>query len=129
MNAFLQAISIFCFAMGGVTVMMFAKMNSINRMNDNYTFRQVVGLYFKREWAAYMMSLTFILVYAASYQQWIKLLTTSKYTANTIFAESAGLVWVFSFFVGLFCQWVLYKYLGKLEKENRNPPLPKKEDE
>lgn len=89
----------------GILLSMFIKINDINKANDNYTFNQVIGMFFHKEWASYGASFTVVLIAAFTHDEWLK---------NDQFMGYVKLSAVAFGFLG---QHLLYKFwLGKMEK-------------
>ena len=101
----------------GIFVSLFMKAGDYNKETDDITLRQALGRMISHEWRSYMVSVTVLVFISFTHDEWLKWLSTSKYTADTIFAEFGIMVKLAAFALCFIMQHGIYKYwLGKLSK-------------
>lgn len=117
----IETISLFGAYLLGILLAMWIKINDINNMVDQLTFKKTFVLFFQKEWRSYGFSVTFGLAYALMHDEWIQLLTTTNIAPDKLIDIMGALPMVASFLLGVITQYCGYKFwLGKLEKLFRN---------
>lgn len=101
----------------GILFMIFSKVNDINKKpeNDLFNFKQILAIFFKREWAAYGASFTTVVIAAMTHDEWLIWFSPegklSKLSEVPI-GVKLGMVCF-----GMVGHYILYKFiLGKLDK-------------
>ena len=107
-----HSLPLFGFGLFGVLIMAFVKMNDINKLSDNHTFRFVFNKFWQREWPSYGLSIIIIGATALTHEEWVGYFTS---TVKEKFGMPLGvnLSMISWGFIG---QYVVYKILGKMTK-------------
>lgn len=62
---------LFGFGFGGILIMAFVKMNDINNLCDDYTFKDSFGKFIGREWPSYGLAIVIVFLSALSHEEWL----------------------------------------------------------
>lgn len=134
MNEFLEILKITGTGLLGVFLAMFFKMQDITNANDNLNLKQVAALFFRKCWASYGASITTVLLYAITHENWIELFTGEK-ESHSIVTKIMGMVMLMGALVGFLAQYGAYRYLlPKVDKilktwgGDEQPPAQPKTD-
>lgn len=127
MNHFLtETLPLFGYGFLGVMIMALVKMNDINKMNDQYTFKIVVNKFLSREWPSYSLSLVIVLVTCLTHDEWIVWFQDGGKLANVadvpLGVKLAMVLW------GIVGQYFLYKVLGKMKTPADAKALDEKQE-
>jgi hypothetical protein len=96
----------------GISAAMFLKMQDITNANDNLNFKQVAALYFKKAWASYGASLTVVVLYSVTHENWIEIFTGEK-DSHSIVQKITGMVMIMGALVGFVMQYGYYRFFLK----------------
>lgn len=94
----------------GVFLAMFFKMQDITNANENLDFKQVSYLFFKKCWASYGASVTTVLLYAITRNNWIELFVKPE-ESDSILNKVLGMVMLMGALVGFLAQYGAYRFL------------------
>jgi hypothetical protein len=108
-----ETLPLFGFGILGICIMALVKMNDINNMNDNYTFKIVTAKFLSREWPSYALSILIVLVTCLTHDEWLSAFADggplAKIAEVPIGVKLAMVLW------GIAGQYFLYKLLGKMK--------------
>ncbi len=108
-----ETLPLFGFGILGILIITFVKMNDINQMNDNYTFKIVVTKFLSREWPSYCLSILIVFVTCLTHDEWLQWFADGgplqKVAEVPIGVKLAMVLW------GIAGQYFLYKVLGKMK--------------
>jgi len=107
-----EIIGIIGSGMLGISFVMFIKMQEICDANDKLNMGQVVGLFFKKCWASYGASLTAVIFYSITHNNWVSLLTDSKNPTSTT-SKVMTMTILMGALVGALVQYGAYRILLK----------------
>lgn len=113
MNELWQVIQIILIGIAAILLVIMLKVNDITSTNPNLNFWQVTKLFFSKAQASYFASLIAIIIYAATHEQWVVLVTNPGSDKHGFVEKAVGLVKVMAFFVGGGMQWGMYKFFLK----------------
>jgi hypothetical protein len=102
----------------GIFLAMFFKMQDITNANENLNFKQVAALFFKKCWASYGASITTVLIYAITHENWATLFTGENESAShSLISRLIGMVMLMGVFIGFLAQYGAYRFLlPKIDK-------------
>ena len=106
----MEALQIIGTGLLGVFLAMFFKMQDITNANENLDFKQVAGLFFKKCWASYGASITTVLLYAITRDNWIELFVKPSESQSMI-SKILGMVMLMGALVGFLAQYGAYRFL------------------
>lgn len=115
-NEFFHAASLFGFGFLGVLIMAFVKMNDLNKRSETTTFKSVLSEFIRREWPSYGLSLSIILTTALTHDEWLKIFKSGKIPGGDFFDVVGGYVKLSMVAWGAIGQYLIYKWLGKMNK-------------
>ena len=106
----MEALQIIGTGLLGVFLAMFFKMQDITNANENLDFKQVAALFFKKCWASYGASITTVLLYAITRNNWIELFVKPS-ESHSIVDKILGMVTLMGAAVGFLAQYGAYRFL------------------
>jgi hypothetical protein len=106
----MEALQIIGTGLLGVFLAMFFKMQDITNANENLDFKQVASLFFKKCWASYGASITTVLLYAITRDNWIELFVKPSESQSMI-SKILGMVMLMGALVGFLAQYGAYRFL------------------
>lgn len=119
-----ETLPLFGFGFLGVLIMALVKMNDINKMNDQYTFKIVVNKFLSREWPSYVLSIVIVFATCTTHEEWLVWFkdggALSKVAEVPIGVKLAMILW------GVVGQYFLYKMLGKMKTPAQAQALDEK---
>jgi len=103
----------------GILTTILADINKINHDSpDDINLSQVVSKFFKKEWAAYGMSVIFTGIVAFSFQ-YMKQFDNASNAEISKWAKWIPLAVIVLYFFGVVNQWAFYKVLGRLKTNGK----------
>ena len=94
-----------------IAAVILVKIQDITNENPNLDFKQVGRLFMKKATASYLASITILLVYALTHDEWAVAFTGPE--SNGLVHRILGLQMVMAFFVAGGMQWGIYKFFLK----------------
>ena len=93
------------------------KAGDYNKVTPDVNIGGAIKKFILAEWPSYGLSTTILMLIATTHDEWLQWFASSKYTADTIFAEFGAMVKLASFGIMFIVQHGIYKsWLGKLIK-------------
>lgn len=103
----------------GILTTILADINKINHDSpDSIPLSQVVSKFFKKEWAAYGMSVIFTGIVAFSFQ-YMKQFDNSNNEEISKWGKWIPLAVIILYFFGVVNQWAFYKVLGRIKTNGK----------
>ena len=97
----------------------FTKIDDLNQSNPNFDFATARNMFMKKGKASYLASLTFLLIYALTHDQWATVFVGPD--SKGLVSRILGMQIVMGFFIAGGFQWGYYKFfMRKTDKILKN---------